>query len=108
MRFQPIIIIGMAATFVFPQVAGAELTMTPQALGFVESTMDFCAKVDPDSAVKYTEAKKRFFSGATKGELEKTRSASEYLETYDSNTNELDKTPKDQAVKSCRAFLDGK
>jgi hypothetical protein len=108
MKIQPIAILTLAATFALPQIAGANLTITPQALGFVESTLDYCAKVDSESASKYAERKKAFVADATKEELDKARSDSEYLEAYDTNTTNLEKAPKDQAVKSCKDFLEGK
>ena len=108
MKIQSIVIVSLAAALALPQIAGAKLTITPQALGFVESTLDYCAKVDSESASKYEESKKAFVADATKEELDKARSASEYLEAYDTNTTNLEKTPKDQTVKSCKDFLEGK
>jgi hypothetical protein len=64
--------------------------------------------VDPDSATKYKERVKAFVGDATNEELEKARSASEYKDSYDSTTSELEKGPKDQTVKVCKAFLEGK
>ncbi len=108
MNIYRILILSLAAAVAFPQMAGAKLSMTPQALGFVESTLDSCAKVDPDSAAKYKERGKAFVVDATKEELEKARSTSEYKDSYDSTTSEIEKAPKDETVKACKAFLEGK
>jgi hypothetical protein len=107
MKIHPIALLSLAVTFALPQVAGAKLTMTPQALGFVESTLDYCGKVDSESATKYEERKKAFVADATKEELDKARSDSEYLQAYDTNTTALEKAPKEDAVKACKAFLEG-
>src|SRR5467141_3719587 len=73
MKIYSILILSLAVAVAFPQVAGAKLSMTPQALGFVEATLDSCVKVDPDSAAKYKEMGKAFVVDATKEELEKAR-----------------------------------
>ena len=108
MKIYHILILSLVAAVVFPQMAGAKLSMTPQALGVVEGTLDTCVKVDSDSAAKYKERGKAFVSEATKEELEKARNMSEYKDSYASTTSELEKTPKDQTVKACKAFLEGK
>lgn len=108
MKSSRIMILCLAAGVAFPQMAGAKLSMTPQSLGFIESTLDFCAKVDPNSASKYKEREKAFVGDATKEELEKARNTSEYKDSYNSTTDDLSKTPKEQVVKACTAFLEGK
>ena len=108
MKFYCMLILSLVAAVAFPQVAGAKLSMTPQALGIVEGTLDTCAKVDPDSAAKYKERGKAFVGDATKEELEKARSTSEYKDSYDSTTSEIEKAPKEETIKACKAFLDAK
>jgi hypothetical protein len=108
MKILRVAILGIAAVVVFPQLAGAKLSVPPQVLGLLEGRLDFCAKVDPDSAAKYMERKKEFAGDATKEELEKARSSSEYKEGYATSTTEIGKIPKDEAVKSCKDFLKSK
>lgn len=108
MKISRIMILCLVAGVALPQLAGAKLSMTPQSLGFIESTLDFCAKVDPDSAAKYKERGKAFVADATNEELEKARSTGEYKDSYNSTTDDLSKTPKEQVVKACTAFLEGK
>ena len=108
MKMYSILILSLVVAIAFPQVAGAKLSMTPEALGVVEATLDSCAKVDPDSAAKYKERGEAFVADATKEELEKARSTSEYKDSYDSTTSELEKAPKDQTIKACKAFLEDK
>jgi hypothetical protein len=108
MKIYRIVILSLAVGFVFPQFAGAKISITPQTLGFVEATLNFCGKVDPDSTAKYKEREKSFVGDATQAELVKARGTSEYTESYDSTSSNLEKTKKDEAVKACKAFLDGK
>jgi hypothetical protein len=108
MKIGPIVILSFATSVAFPQMTGAKLSMTPQSLGFIESTLDYCAKADVKSAAKYKERGKTFVGAATKEELEKARGSSEYKESYASTTSDLDKVPKDKIVKSCTDFLAGK
>jgi hypothetical protein len=108
MKISAVGILCLAASVLFPYVAGAKLSMTPQALGVIESKLDYCAQVDPDSAAKYKEREKAFVGDATKEELEKARDTSEYKQSYDSTTDDLNKTPKKEVVKACNDFLEGK
>jgi hypothetical protein len=108
MKINHIVILSLAVGFGFPQSAGAKLSMTPQALGFVEATLTYCGKVDPASAEKYKAREQAFIGDATPEELEKARSTGEYKDSYDSRTSDLEKAPKEQTVKACTAFLDGK
>ena len=108
MKTSRIVILSLAASFAFPQLAGAKLSMTPQGLGFLEGTLDYCSKVDPNSAADYKARAKAFVGDATQEELDKARSSSEYKDSYDSRTSELDKAPKNDTVKACKAFLEGK
>jgi hypothetical protein len=108
MKISRIMIFCLVVSVAYPQMAGAKLSITPEGLGFVEGTLDFCAKADPDSAAKYKERGKAFVGDATKEELEKARSSSEYKDSYDSTTGKFEKVPKEDAVKACKAFLEGK
>jgi hypothetical protein len=108
MRVLGAMILCLVASVVFPHVAGAKLSMTPQALGVIESKLDYCAQVDPDSAAKYKERGKAFVADATKEELEKARSTSEYKQSYEETTDDLNKAPKKDTVKACTDFLQGK
>jgi hypothetical protein len=103
-----ILILSFVAIVTFSQRAGAKLSMPPQTLGFIEGTLDFCAKVDPNSADKYKAAGKAFVADATQEELDKARSSGEYKDSYDMTTGNLEKAPKEKAVKACTAFLEGK
>ena len=108
MKIERIVILGLGVAFAIPQMAQAKLPMTPQALGFVESTLDSCAKADPGSAEKYKERGKALVSSATKEDLEQARSSAEYKKSYDETTSDLSQLPKEKLVKQCTDFLEGK
>ena len=111
MKIHRIVVLSLTAALAFPQLAGAKLSMTPQALGIVEGILTFCTKAVPDSASKFNKAKEPgsgFLSDVTKEELEKVRSSGEYLDAYASTTESLNKLPKDESVKACTDFLSGK
>src|ERR1700747_414314 len=108
MKIHRIVILSLTTAIAFPQLAGAKLSMPPEALGIVESTLDFCAKAVPDSAAKVNKAKEKgsaLLGDATKEELDKVRSSGEYLDSYASTTESLNKIPNDEAVKTCTDFL---
>jgi len=102
------LILGLVAAMILPQIAGAKLSITPQSLGFIESTLDYCAKVDSESAAQYKERGKAFIGDATQEELDKARSTAEYKDSYSTTSSNLEKTKKSDAVKACKAFLEGK
>jgi hypothetical protein len=108
MKLSFIVILSFAAAVAFPRLAGANLSVPPQALGYFESTLDYCAKVDPNSAAKYKEQGKSLVHEATQQELEKTRNSSEYKESYKSTTDQFSKTAKAKVVKECADFLRGR
>ena len=86
-------------------LAWAKLTIAPQALAHIESTLKFCSDVNPKAEAKYKEFGKMLVKEATEEELKKARASSEYKEAYDSITEQLGKVPKDKAVEACTAFL---
>jgi hypothetical protein len=111
MKIHRIVVLSLSAAIAFPQLAGAKLSMPPEALGIVESTLDFCAKAVPESAAKLKKAREKgsaLLGDATKEELDKVRSSGEYLDAYASAAESLNKVPKEEAVKACSDFLSGK
>jgi hypothetical protein len=101
-------ILFLAALVMLPLFALAKLSMPDGVLGRVESGLDFCAQVDPQSASKYQEKKKTFVQGASEEEVKEARASQQYRENYQAATDELSKQPKDEAKKSCVAALQGK
>ena len=97
----------LSAILAFPLLALAKLPPN-SSFGQVEGTLDFCAQADPQSAAKYAEFKKAMVQGEPEKEVAEARQSSEYKKAYDAIGEALGKVPKDQAVKACTSFLEGK
>jgi hypothetical protein len=97
------------AALVVPQLAPAKVPVPEQSLGQLESILDFCAKADPKTAVKFQDVKKMLAGDATQEELAAARDKQEYKNNYQSTSEQLAKVPEEKAVKACSAYLnDGK
>jgi hypothetical protein len=99
------LVLGLVAILSIPQLVLAAPPVPPKALGSVEATIDFCSRVDSKSADKYKEWGKLLVRDMSEKELAETRGSSEYKETYDALSAELEKLPKEKAVDACRASL---
>jgi hypothetical protein len=86
-------------------VSAAEVPLRGQALGSVQSTVDFCAQLDPGSADKYQGFSKLVVEGAPGTEVEEVRRTDEYKEAYERVRAQLKDVPKDQAVESCKGMF---
>ena len=106
MKILQIACLGAAITL--PQVALAELPLPNDLFGKMEASLDFCAKVNPQAAAKYQEPKKLLVRGASDKEVAEARASKDYKESFDSTMEELNKQPKDQAVKTCADALEKK
>jgi hypothetical protein len=95
----------LGAALAMPASALAKLSIPNDAFGRIEGALDFCAQVDSENAAKYQEQKKVLVQGASDQEVAEARASQEYKEGYDSATDEMNKQPKDQAVKTCAAGL---
>ena len=93
-----------AALLAIPQLMPAE-SIPPAALGQVEATVNFCAQADAKAADRYKEIGKSLVAGMSEKELAEARRSSEYKETYEAITTELQKMPADQAIESCRVSM---
>lgn len=97
-----------SAAVVIPLLASAELPFSNEAFGRVEGTLDFCAKADPAATTRYQERKKSMAGDVTDKELAEARGSKEYKDAYEWTRSKLGEVPKDQAVKACKAFLEGR
>jgi hypothetical protein len=94
--------LGLVAVFTLSQLTLATATVTPGSLGQVEAAVRFCARVDSNSADRYEELGKKIVAGMPEKDLAEARSSSEYKETFESVTHELERVPIDKAVEGCR------
>jgi hypothetical protein len=95
--------IGLVAVLTIPQLILAAPAVPPKALGQIEASADFCARVDSPLADKYKEVGKVLVTGMSEKELKEVRESSDYKTAYDAMTGRLEKIPQDKAVASCRA-----
>jgi hypothetical protein len=101
-------ILCLGAAIVIPQLALAKLPFTNDAFGKIEGTLDFCAQVDPQTAAKYQEQKQQIVRDVPDQELVEARQTQEYKDAYEGISAELGKVSKDQAIKACTEFLEGR
>jgi hypothetical protein len=80
-------------------------SVPPQALGQIEATGNFCARVDSPWADKYKQVGKALVAGMSEKELKEARESNDYKTAYETMTGTLEKIPQDHAVESCRASL---
>jgi hypothetical protein len=99
-------ILCLCAAMALPQIALAELAFTAEALGRVQSTLDFCAEGQPRAATKYQEQAKILVQGVPKDKVDKVRSTDEYKGAYESAREELGKVSKHDVAEACTGFLE--
>jgi hypothetical protein len=104
MKIATVLLVTSAAAL--PQIAAAELPFTPQSLGTVQGTIDFCAKVRPDAAHRYQEFAKHLVNDVSREDIAKARATGEYHEAYEAITRTLSEAPKREGTESCAAFLE--
>lgn len=97
--------LGLVAVLTFPQPVVVANSVLPQAIGQIEATGNFCARVDAPWADKYKQAEKALAGTMSEKELKKARESGDYKKAYDAMTRTLEKIPQDHAVQSCRASL---
>ena len=99
-------ILCVVAAVALPELALADLPFTGQALGTVQGTVDFCAKIKPDVAKKYQEFAKRMVQDIPEEEVSKVRDTDEYQAAYEEVSRALAEVPKHQAAESCASALE--
>jgi hypothetical protein len=98
----------LSAALMLAPLALAKLAIPNDAFGTIEASLDFCARVDPQSAAKYQEKKKFLVQGASDTEVAEARASKEYKDGYDAATEQMGKEPKEKMKKTCAAGLEEK
>ena len=80
--------------------------MTAQSLAQIESILDFCASANPQDTSNYKEFKNMLVGGASETELADARKKQEYKDSYQAESEELAKQPKQKAVKACSSLFE--
>jgi len=101
-------ILCLGSFLVLAQLALAKLPFSNDAFGKVEGTLDFCTQADAQNAPKYQEGKQALVRDVPENEVKEARDSKEYKDAYSEISDQLAKVPKEQAVKSCRDYLEGK
>jgi hypothetical protein len=76
-------ILCLCVAIALPPLALAEFAINPNSFGNVQGTLDFCARVDSQSAPKYKERAKLMVRGASEKDLGEARNSDEYKDAYD-------------------------
>jgi hypothetical protein len=100
-------ILCLSVTLIIPQLAPAKVPLPDKSLGQIESILDFCGQIDPQSAAKIKDVKKMLVGDASEKELAEVRDKQEYKDSYQSVSDQLAKVAKSKASKACSAYLEG-
>lgn len=98
-------ILFSCAAIALPQFARADLPFNGQALGLMQSTLDFCAQLYPEATPRYIEEARFLVQSVSEKEVADIRSTYEYKTAYDSATAALGKASQRDTVKVCNSFL---
>jgi hypothetical protein len=99
-------ILCLGAAFVIPQLALAKVPFTNDMYGKVEGILDFCAKANPQSALKYREQKKMLVKDVPEKEVAEARQSQEYKDAHEAVSAELDKQSKEKVTEACAASVE--
>ena len=103
-----IAIVGGLGAFLFVSIlASAQKEKAPATsggsiLGALEGTMNFCGKVDPQSASKYEDLKKLLTNGQSNEAVAKIRESKEYKDSLDQTNKQLGALSPKEAVAACK------
>ncbi len=98
----------LLATVLVAELALAKMPFTNEVFGKVEGTLDYCARIDSQSAAKYEKRKKDLVKDVPEDEVASARKTEDYKTGYEWISNELPKMSKEEIVGACAATLEGK
>lgn len=88
-----------------PLVLADEAAPSPPALGMTEATLDFCARINPQSADQYWQHGKRLLQGVPEKTAAEIRKSEEYRQAYDSTAELIGKVSQQDAMQACAGSL---
>ncbi len=99
-----------AVLFVIPvgKARTSPLPLDNEALGRLEATLAFCAKIDPSSESKYREKAKLLVKGQSENVVEAARHSKEYKDSVELTNKQLKTVSTADAENACKASLHGK
>jgi len=101
-------ILSFAVAVLISQFALAKVPYTNEVFGKLEGTLNFCAQLDAPSAAKYQQRKKQLAQDATEDEIATARDSEDYKQSYNWISEELQKAPKGDTLKACKAAQEAK
>jgi len=106
MRLRILSLVWLSTALAVPQVFADELPVpAPAALGQIESLLDSCSKVNPQSAPDYKKQREQLAQSVSEKDLAEVRGTDEYKAAYQEFSDRIKKASKDEAVKACKVFL---
>jgi hypothetical protein len=93
------------AAIAIPKLAFADLPFATDEFGKLETTLKFCAELQPESAAKYQAIAKRYVGNVPAKDLAKARETPEYQQAYETNGTFLANLPKERVIEACNSFL---
>jgi hypothetical protein len=102
---------GFGAFLIFSLLAPAQTGsghLDASALGALEGALNFCTKINPQSAAQYSEMDQILTNGQTDYQVAQMRKSWPYKETQKKVTKELETLPTNQALATCQADASGK
>ena len=98
-------VLCLCACIVSAGLARADQPPSGSTLATMQGTIDFCARMYPDTATSLEQFAKLLVKGFTEEELEKVRMSDEYTATYAQVDKDLRKTHSDAAKEACHGML---
>ena len=89
------------------QVVAADQLFNNHSFAVIESSVAFCALVDPTSAARYQDKVKHFAAGKSEDQLTEARNSPEYKAAFKSASAAFEGLSKEQAQSTCASLLKG-
>lgn len=98
----------LVAAVLVAELALARMPFPNDVFGKVEGTLDYCARIDSQSAAKYEKRKKDLIKDVPEDEVAAARKTEDYKAGYEWISNQLLKMSKEETVSACAATLENK
>ena len=90
-----------AAAALAPLALADEPALSAPALGITEATLDFCARINPQSADQYWQHGKRLVQGVPAKTAAEIRKSEQYRQAYDSTAEQIGNISRQDAMQAC-------
>lgn len=103
MKLNPTLLLGIAIAF--PGAAGAEAPIPGESLAQVQSTLDYCTRINSADADHYRRQAEALVRGQVPAKIAALRQSEEYKQAYAETSAALAKSPPEDALVACKDFL---